>query len=246
MTLKSILIKMWNNAAEDSVKKICTLQEKGESKKIICLGCHKGDIALSAAWRIGTNDIYGIDIQPKFLKEASAKGINVIAADLNKKFPIKDNSFDVVVSDQVIEHLTNVDNFVKEMFRILKPEGYAVISTENLSSWNNLFALLFGYGPPSLTYSAEKRIEGGPLSPHHGENSTLEYPRHVYIFTYQALKEIFSVHGFSVERLIGGGYYPCPEFLMKIMSKIDPRHSQFLIIKVRKEYKGGKNAQIET
>ena len=73
--------------------------------------------------------------------------------DLNKKFPIKDNSVDVVVSDQVIEHLTDVvDNFVKEIFRILKPEGYAVISTENLSSWNNLFALLFGYGPPSLIF----------------------------------------------------------------------------------------------
>ena len=162
------------------------------------------------------------------------KGINVIAADLNKKFPIKDNSFGVVVSDQVIEHLTDVDNFVKEIFRILKQEGYAVIATENLSSWNNLFALLLGYGPPSLTYSAEKRIEGGPLSPHHGENITFEYPRHVYIFTYQALKEMFLLHGFSVERLIGGGYYPCPKFLMKIMSKIYPRHSQFLIIKVRK------------
>lgn len=153
---------------------------------------------------------------------------------MNKKFPIKDSPFDVVVSDQVIEHLTDVDNFVKEIFRILNPEGYAVIATENLSSWNNLFALLFGYGPPSLQYSAEKRIEGGPLSPHHAENILSESPRHVYIFTYQALKEIFSLHGFTVERLIGGGYYPCPEFLMRIMSKIDPRHSQFLIIKVRK------------
>ena len=159
MTLKSILIKMWKNAKKDCEEKVFDLQEKEESKNILCLGCSIGDIALSAAREVGTNDVYGIDIQPKFLKEASMKGINVIAADLNKKFPIKDNSFGVVVSDQVIEHLTDVDNFVKE---------------------------------------------------------------------------IFSVHGFSVARLIGGGYYPCPEFLMKIMSKIDPIHSQFLIIKVRK------------
>ena len=234
MTIKSILTKMWKNAKEDCEEKVFDFQEKGESKIILCLGCNIGDIALSTAREVGTDEIYGIDIQPKFLNESRAKGINVIAADLNKKFPIKDSSFDVVVSDQVIEHLTDVDNFVKEIFRILKPEGYAVIATENLSSWNNLFALLFGYGPPSLTYSAERRIEGSPLSPHHGENITLEYPRHVYIFTYQALKEIFSLHGFTVERLIGGGYYPCPGFLMKIMSKIDPRHSQFLIIKVRK------------
>jgi len=234
MTLKSILIKMWSNAKEDCEEKVFDFQEKDDSKNIICLGCSIGDIALSAARGVGTNEIYGIDIQREFLKEASMKGINVIAADLNKKFPIKDNSFDVIVSDQVIEHLTDVDNFVKEIFRILKPEGYAVISTENLSSWNNLFALLFGYGPPSLTYSAEKRIEGGPLSPHRGKNVALGYPRHVYIFTYQTLKEIFSLHGFTVERLIGGGYYPCPKFLMKFMSKIDPRHSQFLIIKVRK------------
>ena len=52
MTLKSILIKMWNSAKKDCEEKVFNLQEKGESKKIICLGCHKGDIALSAARKI--------------------------------------------------------------------------------------------------------------------------------------------------------------------------------------------------
>ncbi|RED99726.1 class I SAM-dependent methyltransferase [Marinoscillum furvescens] len=48
--------------------------------------------------------------------------------------PIKlpDNSFDTVVSFQVIEHIKQDEEFLKEIHRILKPGGKALISTPNI------------------------------------------------------------------------------------------------------------------
>lgn len=45
---------------------------------------------------------------------------------------IADNSFDTVVSFQVIEHIPNDKLFLKEIYRVLKPGGKAIISTPNI------------------------------------------------------------------------------------------------------------------
>ncbi|MDR7129209.1 SAM-dependent methyltransferase [Algoriphagus sp. 4150] len=46
---------------------------------------------------------------------------------------IADNSFDTVVSFQVIEHIPNDRLFLEEIYRVLKPGGKAVISTPNIN-----------------------------------------------------------------------------------------------------------------
>lgn len=46
---------------------------------------------------------------------------------------IADNSFDTVVSFQVIEHIPNDRLFLEEIYRVLKPRGKAVISTPNIN-----------------------------------------------------------------------------------------------------------------
>lgn len=45
---------------------------------------------------------------------------------------IQDNSFDTVVSFQVIEHIENDKLFLQEIYRVLKPGGQAIISTPNI------------------------------------------------------------------------------------------------------------------
>lgn len=46
---------------------------------------------------------------------------------------IADNSFDTIVSFQVIEHIPNDRLFLEEIYRVLKPGGKAVISTPNIN-----------------------------------------------------------------------------------------------------------------
>ncbi len=46
---------------------------------------------------------------------------------------LEDNSFDTVVSFQVIEHIENDRLFLEEIYRVLRPGGKAIISTPNIN-----------------------------------------------------------------------------------------------------------------
>src|SRR5258705_54758 len=55
---------------------------------------------------------------------------NIISGNI-PPLPYTDNTFDCVVSFQVIEHIKDDHSFLKEISRVLKPNGYAMISTPN-------------------------------------------------------------------------------------------------------------------
>ncbi len=82
-------------------------------------------------------------------KADSFTGIDKIAPvidNLKAKFPgnnfkqlvippfsgLEDNSYDVVISFQVIEHIKNDLGYLKEIHRVLKPGGRALITTPNI------------------------------------------------------------------------------------------------------------------
>ncbi|MDE0471598.1 MAG: class I SAM-dependent methyltransferase [Ekhidna sp.] len=47
-------------------------------------------------------------------------------------FPFKDNEFDLVIAFQVIEHVKKDEEFLREVHRMLKPRGVALITTPNI------------------------------------------------------------------------------------------------------------------
>ena len=47
-------------------------------------------------------------------------------------FPFEDNQFDTIVTFQVIEHVKADEEFIKEIYRVLKPGGTALITTPNI------------------------------------------------------------------------------------------------------------------
>jgi 2-polyprenyl-3-methyl-5-hydroxy-6-metoxy-1,4-benzoquinol methylase len=65
-----------------------------------------------------------------------------IEHDLNMPVPVDAARFDLVVAAEVIEHLENPRFVVRELFRLLKPGGSAIISTPNNESWRSLLSLL--------------------------------------------------------------------------------------------------------
>ncbi len=65
-----------------------------------------------------------------------------IEQDLNVALPGHEGAFDVVVAAEVIEHLENPRFMVREIFRLLRPGGAAIVTTPNNETWRSLIALL--------------------------------------------------------------------------------------------------------
>ena len=63
--------------------------------------------------------------------------------DFNKELKFKNNSFDLVISTEVIEHLENKYLFFKEIKRILKPNGTFIFSTPNITNLPNRLVYFF-------------------------------------------------------------------------------------------------------
>ena len=202
-------------------------------------GCNDGEKSIEVAQAMGASNIHGIEVIDYFAKKAEGRGITVTRADLNKELPFPENNFNVIISLEVIEHLHRPETFVKELYRLLRPGGYAIIATENLASWHNIFALLWGWQPFTLSQFSEKKSAiGNPWGLDRGENTNpaLKYPsyRHCLVLSYRGIKELFEIHGFTIENFLGSGYYPLPPLPARFMSACDPRHSAFLTIKIRK------------
>ena len=45
------------------------------------------------------------------------------------KLPFKNNSYDVIIASEIIEHVIDPKGFVKELFRVVKPKGKLIITT---------------------------------------------------------------------------------------------------------------------
>ena len=69
---------------------------------------------------------------------------------------------------------------------------------------------------------------------HLGQASALKSWEHVRVFSFRGLRELFTSHGFRVEKVLGGGYYPFPASL----GRRDVRHAAFLTVKARRPATG--------
>lgn len=230
--MKKFLMNQRTKAYEKNKQNILNLLEEHKKAKLLDLGCDDGVWTMKLAKKIKTKDVSGYEIIEEAVNKAKKRGVKVKRGDLNKKLEYPNNSFDVIHANQVIEHLNNTDLFLSEIYRILKPNGYAIISTENLSSWHNIFALLIGYMPFSLTnISSKTGAVGNPLAPHSGGEFWNETSwEHQRIFTISGLKHLSALHGFEFESVLASGYYP----FGNLFSKIDPSHSAFITLKIRK------------
>jgi SAM-dependent methyltransferase len=116
----------------------------GPGRRILDVGCRAG--ALTQAYLPG-NDVVGIDVDREALAEAAKLGIRTVWADAQRRLPFGDESFDVVVAGEVLEHLANPQALVEEAFRVLRPGGTFVGSVPNAFRLKSRLRFLFGRSP---------------------------------------------------------------------------------------------------
>jgi SAM-dependent methyltransferase len=135
------------------------------------------------------------DITPTCLMSLKQAGLPAMRFNLDNDgpgFPIADGSFDAVISSSTIEHLLHVDEFLKEVYRILEPEGYFYISTPNYASPIYLWPVIWA-----------GRTFHDPMK----ANLRYEFFGHVRYFTYRTMLEYVPTFGFVPEAV----YIPLPK-----------------------------------
>ena len=79
--------------------------------------------------------VTGVDYSPEAIeyskKHYPAKNLDYLVGNAEELVQIGDNSFDVVVSMETIEHLNHPEKFVQQVKRVLKDNGIFVVSTPN-------------------------------------------------------------------------------------------------------------------
>lgn len=94
-----------------------------------------------------------------FAKELSATNVTVAKEDIFS-LSFAEETFDVVFCDVVIQHLSDVENAMREMRRVLKPGGVLIVSVNN--KWNPHTIYKFFAGK-SYHYGYEKSYTQGEL-----------------------------------------------------------------------------------
>lgn len=114
---------------EMTLTELTTLQPNRQGKKLLNLGGGTGQVA-KILESLGY-DVYNIDIDTK-PEEVSEKNINF---DLNSTQAIPMNiKFDVVLCQEIIEHLENPWKLFRDAKNILTNDGLFIVSTPNIAS----------------------------------------------------------------------------------------------------------------
>ena len=106
-----------------------------KNKSILDIGCGCGGAAIHLIKKHGAKSIIGIDIEPLVIKKAQELAAKY---DLSSSthfrcvkpgpIDIPDESVDIVFSKEVFLHISNKENLLKDIYRLLKPNGMIVAS----------------------------------------------------------------------------------------------------------------------
>jgi ubiquinone/menaquinone biosynthesis C-methylase UbiE len=203
-------------------------------KKVLDVGCGVGIFGQVLKERYSKIEIYGIDISKQAIDQSRKNRIKSQVADIEKKWPYPDNNFDLVISQQVIEHVINPDHQLTEARRVLKKGGRFIITTPNLGSWYNRLLLFAGFQPFYAEVSTVDKTVGLGFT---RRITKIRKPLgHLHVFTQRALKDLLYLHGFKVENALGGRVRYLPLFIKTLDQLISnfPGLASDLIIVARK------------
>lgn len=193
--------------------------------KLLDLACWDGEATRYYGDHLGIRDLHGLDFFDEQIAKARENGVQVRKCDLElERFPLPDGSFDVVVANQIFEHLKQIYRPMGEIHRILKPGGLLLFSVPNLASLHCRIQLLLGRQPSTIKV----------------------FEAHVRAFAPPAAKEFVTFNSlFSVVAQTGSGYYPFPPAISEPLSKLCKHTAVFQLYLLRKNAVDKPNWQAE-
>lgn len=187
----------------------------GQCSSLLDVGCGDGRKTQAWASRLGVppGSTAGVEGFGPF-REKSSSLFRTVDADLEAdRLPFSDGAFDLVVANQVLEHIKNVFHLMGELCRVTRAGGHLLLSVPNLASAHNRLLLCLGRQPTPIKVFCE----------------------HVRGFTARSLEELAVASGdFRTEALAGSGFYPFPPGPGNALASIWPGGAVYAVLLLKR------------
>ncbi len=162
--------------SEITIKRFNTILDQFEkyrkTNRLLDVGCGIGYFLYQAKTRGW--EVYGTEFTDKAVEICSSRGIEMFQGPL-KDAPFTLESFDVIVSIEVLEHINNPQEEVRNFNKLLRKGGLVYLTTPNYNSYlRNIYKKDF------------------PI---------ISYPEHLTYYTAKTLKKLFTQSGFSTKKI---------------------------------------------
>jgi len=169
-------------------KRCRAVQRFKRGGRLLEIGCANG-LFLDAMRREGGWQVQGVEINELAARYARERlGLDVVTGELaDAGFP--DEAFDAVAMWDVLEHVHNPGETLREIYRVLKPDGVLILRLPLLDSWDRRLFNRYWVG--------------------------WDAPRHLTTFSMRTLRRLLRQTGFHLEQAssISGSY---PAFALSV------------------------------
>ena len=174
-----------NNNRYESTGLLISFMKK--NKKLLDVGCGTGTITSTLRDALSL-DVVGVEPHPERAEQARTEGLNVITGVYDQTFAQRNEKFDYILFADVLEHLVDPAEILREVKNSLAPDGRVLASIPNVAHWTVRAQLLFGnfnYKPTGIMDAT-----------------------HLRWFTRRSVRRLFEAAGYEVEDIRGaaGGW----------------------------------------
>jgi 2-polyprenyl-3-methyl-5-hydroxy-6-metoxy-1,4-benzoquinol methylase len=160
-----------------------------DAHRVLELGCGEGAFAATVKQRTSA-EVWGIEFNADAARQAAAVLDRVLVGDADGQIAeLPDSSFDVVICNDVLEHLINPVVTLERLRRTLRPDGVLVASIPNIRYMPALTQIVLRRDFPAVEHGVFDRT-------------------HLRFFTRKSIVRMFASAGFSLQRIKGiNAYY---------------------------------------
>ena len=168
---RSLFEKLYHFIKNIALKnKLNLINSQSQKGKLLDIGAGTGDflvVAKKNGWQIT-----GIEPSEKPRNIAIQKGVSFV----NNLAELEDNFFDVITMWHVLEHVPDLEFQIKELKRLIKPNGTILIAVPNFNSFDANY-----YGKFWAAF---------------------DVPRHLWHFSKTAIEKLFAVENLKLVKIV--------------------------------------------
>lgn len=178
-----------------------------EGKMVLDVGCGLGGKLLFYA-ECGAREVIGIDLRPfsatyasRLASEYGGDGTIHIAVADGGELPFADDSFDVVISINVLEHVTDPISVLKECRRVLRPDGFLYLYFPPFySPWGAHVDGWINFPWPHLLFSERSIVRAAALIEHRKRyNEQFILPAQVH---WNEIEELYELNRLTIQQFL--------------------------------------------